>query len=200
MSRSIGEGETSPFLRRVDRELSGFTGEVSVVLRHWLELYTRAEGIPDRRDVSPDAMKSALSKVWLCDFVPAEDRFRYRLAGENVIASFGTAIRGRHLDELTDAAAYPRVHAYFKKCVEAPGVLLITGRIYAEQSRVAMGQRLMLPYGDGSGAVTGILGVTLRVWHDRAITGHTDPSHELRRHVFIRIADGKVEREDFRLS
>ena len=40
-------------------------------------------------------------------------------------------------------------------------MLHILGRIYAEHTRVAVGERIMLPYGDGNGTVTGILGATV---------------------------------------
>lgn len=171
--------------------------EVAPVLAHWLDLFTRSGGIPDRRHFSPEAMHLALPHVWLCDFSRTDDRFRYRLGGEQVVASLGGPLRGRYLDEITDPETYPRVHAYFRRCVDLPAVLHISGRIYAEQSRVANGERLMLPYVDGADAVAGILGATLRRWGDQDQAGGLERQPGSRRHLCIRLDDAGVEREDF---
>lgn len=183
----------------IKRELSSLASEVSPVLVHWLDLFRKRGGIPDRRDISPEAMPTALAHVWLCDYSRAEDRFRYRLGGEHVVASLGGRIKGRYLDELTDPLTYPRVHAYFRQCVDRPAVLLISGRIYAEQSRIAIGERLMLPYVDQSETVSGIFGATIREWHDQGRESEPDLGPGSRRHLCIHLDSGRVETEEIPL-
>ena len=183
--------------KAIRNELSNLAAEIAAVLDHWLELFTQSGAIPDRRAFSPEAMSTALPHVWLCDFSRSEDRFKYRLGGEQVVASLGGLLRGRYLDEVTDPETYPRVHDYYRRCVDLPAVLLISGRIYAEQSRVANGERLMLPYVDGSDSVAGIIGATFRRWGDEAQTDGLERRPGSRRHVYIHLNDARVEREDF---
>jgi len=181
----------------IRNELSNLTAEVMPVLDHWVELFIQSGGIPDRRAFSPEAMTAALPHVWLCDFSRSEDRFRYRLGGEQVVASLGGLLRGRYLDEVTDPETYPRVHDYYRRCVDLPAILLISGRIYAEQSRVANGERLMLPYVDGSNIVAGILGATFRRWGDPDQASGVEWRPGSRRHLYIHLDDARVEQEDF---
>jgi len=181
----------------IRNQLPHLAKEVAPVLAYWLELFTRRGGVPDRRHFSPEGLRLALPHVWLCDFSRTDDRFRYRLGGEQVVASLGGVLRGRYLDEVTDPEAYPRVHAYFRRCVDVPAVLHISGRIYAEQSRVENGERLMLPYIDGSDAVAGILGATFRRWGDQDQAGGLERQPGSRRHLCIRLDNAEVEQEDF---
>ncbi|MBL6599756.1 MAG: PAS domain-containing protein [Alphaproteobacteria bacterium] len=196
MSPGVASDTPSAILDVIRSELSNLANEVMPVLSHWLDLFARHGGLPDRRDFSPEAMKTALPHVWLCDFSRLEDRFRYRLGGEQVVASLGGPLRGRYLDEVTDPEAYPRVHAYFRKCVDLPAALRISGRIYAEQSRVATGERLMLPYVDGSEEVAGILGATFRRWDNQNQPNGLERKPGSRQHLWINLDHAEVEQED----
>jgi hypothetical protein len=170
------------------------------VFKHWADLFLDQDGVPDQRTISPEALKSALPHVWLCDYDHQADRFQYRLAGEHVTTSLDTGMRGRFLDVLTKASIYPRVYAYFGKCVEMPAALHISDWLYAEQSKIALGERVMLPYGDGTGDVTGILGATIRQWGNQITDDETDPSSHSRRYVYYRLSDGMPEIEDVNFS
>lgn len=176
-------------------EKSNFTSPIiSEVFLHWSEIARAANGIPDRRAISPHRIKAALPHIWLCDHESETARFRYRLAGEHVIANANQPIRGRYLDHITDRLAYSRVRAYFLQCVEHPAILHIVGRLYTEKARVAVGERIMLPYGDGGGAVTGILGATVRQWQDRHV-GELGFPADTRLHTLYRLDNGEIETE-----
>jgi hypothetical protein len=58
----------------------------------------------------------------------------------------------------------------------------------------------MLPYGDGTGNVTGILGATVRQWGNEITVDETDPSNRSRRYVYYRLLDGIPEIEDVSFS
>lgn len=194
-----GEHDAASVIRKIKTQIASMSPAIETVFQHWADLVTREGRIPDRRAISPDAMATALPHVWLCDFEVENDRFRYRLGGEHVTSSLGSGVRDRYLDELTDAAVYPRVHAYFRKCVDLPAVLHVSGRIYAEQSRVAIGERIMLPYRDTTGAVAGILGATFRKWSDQESGPDAEPPASSRRHVYFHLGDGAAEVEDISL-
>ena len=53
------------------------------LLRHWLE--RRGDGLAPRRSaIDPTAIGPILASVWMCDYLPADRRFRMRLAGEDI--------------------------------------------------------------------------------------------------------------------
>jgi hypothetical protein len=197
----VGNADHEPLLvvQNIKNQLMPMSPGLATVFDHWMNLVSASGRVPNRQEISPEELATTLSHVWLCDFDAESGRFRYRLGGEHVTTDLGSGMRGRYLDELTDPDVYPRVHAYFRKCVDLPAVLYVSGRIYAEQSRVAIGERIMLPYSADSGPVSGILGATFRNWSD------TDPGHgeeiaiTSRRHVYFHLADGSSEVEDITL-
>jgi hypothetical protein len=198
----IGDSEHDPtsVMFRIKSEIELTSPIITMVFDHWANL-TEVDGrIPDRRAISPDTLSTALAYVWLCDFDREVDRFRYRLAGEHVTSNLGSGVRGRYLDELTASDVYPRIHAYFRKCVDLPAALHVSGRIYAEQSRVAIGERVLLPYSDSTGEVTGILGATFRQWTDRDTPTVGDSNNDSRRHMYFHLSNGASEVEDFTLA
>ena len=81
-----------------------------------------------------------------------------------------------------------------------PAALHISGRLYAEQSKIALGERVMLHYGDGTGNVTGILGATIRQWGNEITGDEADPSTRSRRYVYYPLSDGTAEIEDVNFS
>lgn len=198
----VGDGEQDAvsIILAIKNQMTGTPLAISTVFDHWADLVSREGRIPDRRAISPEAMAAALAHVWLCDFEAANDRFVYRLGGEHVTSNLGGGVRGRYLDELTDPVAYPRVHAYFRKCVDLPAVLHVSGRIYTEQSRIAIGERIMLPYRDGSSAIAGILGATFRKWSGPEVNGDAESRNNNRRHSYFRLTDGTQEVEDVIVS
>lgn len=194
------EHDTASVVRLIRSQITPMAPTTATVFDHWLDLVSSQGHVPHRHAISPEAMATALSHVWLCDFDASNGRFRYRLAGEQVTSNLGAGVRGRYLDETSDPAIYPRVRAYFLKCVDLPAVLHITGRIYAEHSRVAFGERLMLPYAVGDGAIAGILGVTFRKWIDQSLDSDADLSANSQRHVYCRLGDGSTEVDTVSLS
>lgn len=182
----------SEAVSRIDAQIEIVSPVIATVFAHWRDLARSANGIPLRTAISPMAMPSALPHVWLCDHEADSGRFLYRLAGEHVRASQGQQMNGRHLDEFTEAEAYPRIHSYFMRCVETPAVVHIIGRIYAEQARVASGERIMLPYARDDGSVGGILGATARQWKDQSTRRSPFPS-DIRRHTYFDLTTGARE-------
>jgi hypothetical protein len=195
-----GEIDAASVILAIKNQIPPMSAAISTVFDHWTDLVCRDGRIPDRQTISPEAMSSALAHVWLCDFDAANDRFVYRLGGEHVISSLGHGVRGRYLDEITKPAVYPRVHAYFRKCVDLPAVLHVSGRIYAEQARIAIGERLMLPYRAGSVEVAGIIGAIFRRWSDQEPDADAETPNPTRRHIYFHLGTGAVEMEDVILS
>lgn len=148
----------------------------------------------------PNVVPETLSNIWLCDYEAEDDRYRYRFAGAQIVSGNDVPMHGRYLDEIVDVQSYQRVSAYFQKCIKMPAAVHMLGRLYAEQSRIAVGERVMLPYRDNDGQSVGILGTTVLQWHDESSAEPIRPSDESRRHTYYWLGDGTREIVDFRFS
>jgi hypothetical protein len=68
----------------------------------WLD-HRRPHGLPERRDLDPDALRSLLPNLFLAEAEHAPFRIRYRLVGTKAVEITGFDITGRYLDELLSA-------------------------------------------------------------------------------------------------
>lgn len=145
------------------------TPESRLLLGYWRDSGS-AERPPGRRDLDPSGFASALSHVWLMDYLPGERRLRYRLAGEEISNRYEGALTGKCLDEVVGADAYARVAPHFLVCPERPAIAMMLGRVYQECQKPGQGERLLLPLVDSEGAPEGLIGITLcrRFFADRA--------------------------------
>lgn len=69
------------------------------LIAHWLDKRSQ-RAMPSRYDIDPIEIPWALEWIWLCDYRPEDRRFRFRLAGEQVNAFWGSNIGGCYLDEI----------------------------------------------------------------------------------------------------
>lgn len=136
------------------------------VLAYWLELRGRRL-MPSRKDIDPLRMGGALTNVWLCDFDRATGRFRYRLAGEAINATFGANLRNRYLDEIVAAGHAERIGAKFRQVPEIPCILHDAGAVYRIEKLSSFGERLIMPLGTDGRQADGIIGVTHISWRPR---------------------------------
>ncbi|MFP3325811.1 PAS domain-containing protein, partial [Planococcus sp. SIMBA_160] len=83
--------------------------------------------------------------LWLIEHEPADDAFRYRLAGESINATFGFSLRGKRLDEVAEPHILATVRARFLHVLNTPGAVHATGRVYARTGRYREGERIVLP-------------------------------------------------------
>lgn len=133
------------------------------LIDYWLE--KRGDrAMPSRADIDPVEIPWALSCIWLCDYRPAERRFRYRLAGEQINEFWGSAVGGRYLDELVPGPCLAEVERCLSAVYEGPSVVHDFGRIYLEDEVFATGERIILPLSDDGKTVDGLLGASCRNW------------------------------------
>ena len=130
------------------------------LLRYWHD--RRREGMfPSRQSIDPLELTSMLSGIWLTDFEPEHETFRYRLAGEDVNNALGTTVRGKLLSDFLDDAAFPKVNGLLRRVIEEPAVLYVSGTVHRNIDRYTRGERLALPLQTESDRPNGLLGVTL---------------------------------------
>jgi hypothetical protein len=112
----------------------------------WWSGATVANGRPPRRlEIDPSAFVSALSKVWLVEWVAEIDGFRYRLAGEDIHRAHGMSLKGKTIEEILPAASRDRVDAAWREVLGAPAVAHQLGNIYEDAQTIRQGERLTLP-------------------------------------------------------
>ncbi len=130
------------------------------VARYWLGL-RGARALPARRDLDPLALSAPiLPRLWIVDCEAGGTCFRFRLAGEEINATFGFPVRG-----LTLADAFPdrlraSVQARFERIAREACGCHCVGTVYVENERNGHGERLILPLSEDGRSVTQLLGVT----------------------------------------
>lgn len=130
------------------------------LLRHWLE--RRGERLaPARSAIDPTAIGPILSSVWMCDYLPAERRFRMRLAGEEINRLYGRNVTQCSFEEIIAPALLADVTRRYRRVVEEPAILHCGGNIYLASNRSEVGERLVLPLSDDSGAILHAIGASV---------------------------------------
>lgn len=131
-----------------------------LLLTHWLE--RRGDSVaPARTAIDPAAILAILPDVWICDFLPAEDRFRMRLAGEEINQVYGGSIRSKYFEDIITPAMLPELNRRYRRVIEVPAILHCSGQIYLASGRSVVGERLVLPLLDESGAVMHAIGASV---------------------------------------
>jgi hypothetical protein len=130
------------------------------LLRHWLEC--RGGGLaPKRSVIDPTAIGPILSSVWMCDYLPDERRFRMRLAGEDINRVYGRNVTQCTFEEIITPALLPDLMRRYRRVVEEPAIMHCAGNIYLASDRSDVGERLVLPLADDSGAIRHVIGASV---------------------------------------
>ncbi len=130
------------------------------LLRHWLECRGGAVA-PKRSAIDPTAIGPILSSVWLCDYEPADRRFRMRLAGEEINRLYGRNVTQCYFEEIIAPALLSDVMQRYRRVVEQPAIMHCGGHIYLASNRSEVGERLVLPLADDSGAIRHVIGASV---------------------------------------
>lgn len=133
------------------------------VLAHWLEI-RRGRLLPARQDIDPGRIRAALPYVWLCDYDSATGNFRYRLAGEEVNALYGTNLAGRDLGDSLPADIAPGALARYRRMAQEPVVSHMKGKIHFTDGRELDGERLVFPLGSDGARMDTLWGTVVCNW------------------------------------
>jgi hypothetical protein len=127
---------------------------------------------PRRCDIDAAQIYWALPIIWLCDFIPEQRRFRYRLAGEEINKMFGFSLRGKFLDEIMrpDALAVPLERN--RRVVTEPAIAHCRGAVYLHHGKTVLGERVVLPLSEDGVQGTGLFGATVYEWNREDQTDH----------------------------
>jgi hypothetical protein len=135
-------------------------GPLRRLLRHWLE---RRGGrlAPLRSAIDPTAIGPLLSSIWMCDYLPSSRSFRMRLAGEEINRLYGRNVTQCSFEEIIAPDLLADVMRRYRRVVEEPAILLCSGHIYLASNRSEVGERLVLPLSDDSGAIMHVIGASV---------------------------------------
>ena len=130
------------------------------LLRHWLDC--RGDAVAPRRSaIDATAIAPILAGVWLCDYEPAGRRFRMRLAGETINDLYGRNITQCYFEEIIEPTLLDDMLRRYRRVVEEPAILHCAGHIYLASQRSEVGERLVLPLADESGALMHVIGASV---------------------------------------
>jgi hypothetical protein len=120
--------------------------------------------MPALCDVDPIEISSVLKQVWLCDYLPQSDRFRYRLAGEEINDFWGCSLSGKHQDEIVPAERRASVTKRSRMAIDLPAIIHDRARLSLAEEITRNGERIILPLSDDGRTVNALLGATDRKW------------------------------------
>jgi len=130
------------------------------LLRHWLDRRGDAL-VPPRSAIDAAGLRPILARVWICDFLPQERRFRMRLAGEEINRTYGRNITHCYFEDIITPTLLDDVMRRYLRVVEEPAILHCSGHIYLASDRSHVGGRLVLPLADDDGAVVHVIGASI---------------------------------------
>jgi hypothetical protein len=130
------------------------------LLGHWLDR-RGADVAPTRAAIDPTAISPILSSIWMSDYLPAERRFRMRLAGEEINHLYGRAITHCYFEDIIAPSMLAEVMRRYLRVVEEPAVMHCSGHIYLASDRSQVGERIVLPLADDAGALTHVIGASI---------------------------------------
>ena len=128
---------------------------------YWRALAQAAGGLPPVQAFDPLSLPKVLQFIWIVEVESATQRFRVRLAGENINAIYGRNIGGQYFSDVYDPTDVDTIVARYRRCLTQPAVFRATGSVYAAAGRLTAGERVALPMVGRNGATDTLLGATV---------------------------------------
>jgi len=129
------------------------------MLHAWWLAHRGANGIPDRRDLDPAALRALLPNLFIADIEPQPFRVRYRLVGTKAVRTIGFDITGHYLDELLGAAPEVPWIDYYKTVYESRAPLLGAVEVSAQSGGTFAYEFGLFPLTQGGAEVAQIAAV-----------------------------------------
>ncbi|QDO97331.1 PAS domain-containing protein [Ferrovibrio terrae] len=136
------------------------------LLRHWAS--NRVGLMMPRAVLDPVDIKACLAHIWLAQYLPGEDSFVFRLAGERVNEAWGANITGKRSEEFMPAASAVTATQIYRRILLTPAVHVGYRRIEPAERQEKGAERLVVPLSDADGGPWGIVGMSL--YHFNPVT------------------------------
>lgn len=133
-------------------------GQILLELRHYWEGLRKGRAIPDRADVEPKGIRSALDFAFILERV-APGAARFRLAGRHLIDLMGMEVRGMPFCSLLNPESRERLSDVLESVFKAPQIAELRLRSEPGYGRPELVARmLILPLKSDLGDVTRAMG------------------------------------------
>jgi len=144
----------SDFLRAIE----------SPALRNVALYWEQARGgrrMPAWKDIKPEAIAPYLAMIWSWKYDRDTDSFTGRLAGEDIIAAFGSNLRDKPMAVFFADWQYDMIFARHRRVVIEPAFAHGTGAVFIHAGRYGQGERIIMPLAADGMLGDGIIGATL---------------------------------------
>lgn len=123
------------------------------LLNFWLRLYARDERLPSFDDYRPDRLADEREDLVYIVVEGTDDapRFFIESDGDRMSIAFGTAGKGRDLEEYMGAKLAPVVMPIYRECVRRRLPMFTISQINDLYGRKVDYERLLMPFSDGDG-------------------------------------------------
>ena len=129
---------------------------------YWCELCARSGGLPCRNMIQPDKIPHLLPHFRIVDlFEDGQMMPRCRLAGAVVNQLAGMEITGKYYRDIYDADTYQLLLDIYARIVERRLPYYLRAAAMFPGRDFINAERLIMPFGDESGAVVTVGGVTV---------------------------------------
>lgn len=138
-------------------------------LRALADDWNKARGqrqMPGWKEINPGLNAPYLACMWGFDRDPASGEFTGRVAGGNVMRTFGRNFLGTPLRDLYPPDVFEQARAGLVRVLFQPGCCRLSGQLFRAGDTVVVGERLLLPIGEDPTQPDGVLGGS---WHDNEL-------------------------------
>lgn len=112
---------------------------------------------PARKDIDPAEMKPFLRHVFLLDVLGVAPRFKFRLAGTEIVSRFGEELTGRFLDEVDLDDVGPQIVHEYERAVREARPVYSRWNYTKHSGRYLNYERLILPLSSDGRAIDMLL-------------------------------------------
>lgn len=127
---------------------------------YWHALAVAAGGLPSLQAFDPLHLPKLLPNLWILEVAVGTQRFRMRLAGENINAVYRRNIGGQYFSDVFQASEVALMVARYTRALTEPAVVRAVGAVYVAAGRLSQGERLAMPMLGRSGLTDTMLGAT----------------------------------------
>jgi hypothetical protein len=129
------------------------------VLAYWLEK-RGTRSMPCRRDIDPtEISRELLPNLQIIDVIGGGERFRYRLAGTNLVDAYGEEFTGKYSDELFCGERLRFMHEMYRGVCISKAPLFARNKYKSPRHIEFSAYRIYMPLSDDGDNVHHIFGV-----------------------------------------
>lgn len=149
-------------------------------MNYWHEK-RNGELVPNYHDIDPLDIVPVLPYIWIFEWMPEEQDFQCRLAGEEIKEIQKTNIVGKWLKDLQSEEVASFMREQYLETINRPAMGYTVGPVYLRTiGRSGKGERVFLPFKNKDGQTTIVAGVTM---YESALSTEDVSDNDTRRAV-----------------